>query len=78
MIVTIRHLRTIPGFSKRAGFCANGSRNWAAAHGIDWGDFVRHGIAIEKLEAINDAFAIALVKWARECAARDAQEHAHG
>lgn len=79
MIVTTRHLFTIPGFSRRAGFCRAGTRAWAASHGFDWRDFARNGIAIEQLDAVDDAFAQALVKWARECAAREAlQENVCG
>jgi hypothetical protein len=70
MIVTTRHLFSIPGFSRRHGFCRSGSRKWARAHGIDWSDFVRNGIEAQRLEAIGDAFALALVKWARQCEAR--------
>ena len=74
MIVTTRHLFTVPGYSKRPGFCRDGARRWARAHGIDWRDFVRNGIAAERLEATGDAFALALVQHARS----QAQEAAHG
>lgn len=73
MIVTTRDLFTIPGFSRRAGFCRNGSRRWFRAHGLDWTDFIKHGIAAETLEATGDGLALALVKWARQRA-----EQAHG
>lgn len=73
MIVTHRHALTIPGFSKRRGFCRGGMRRWFVTHGLDYADFVRHGIAEEKLLAVGDAFAIATVKWAHACAARDAE-----
>ncbi len=72
MIVTTRHMFTIPGFSKRNGFCRGGSRRWARAQGLDWDKFVREGIESEVLEATGDGFAIALVKWARQCEAREA------
>lgn len=81
MIVTLQHVRTIPGFSARPGFCHAGARAWCATHGVEWRDFVRHGIDAGKLEAIGDAFALALVRWARECEAREAvsaPERAHG
>lgn len=78
MRVTFQHLRTIPYFNKRPGFCRAGARAWAAQHGIDFRDFVRNGIEAERLEAIGDAFAIATVKWAHECEARAAAEAAHG
>ena len=83
MIVTTRHMLTIPGFTARGGFCRTGSRAWARSHGLDWNDFVLHGIAEEKLLA-TDAFGVALVKWAHQCAAADAadaakqQEPSHG
>lgn len=67
MIVTTRHIFTIPGFSKRRGFCRGGARAWFDAHGFDWRDFVRNGIDAEKLEATGDGFALAVVTWARQC-----------
>lgn len=78
MIVTHRHLFTIPGFSTRAGFCRDKSKAWARANDIDFKDFLRNGIEAERLEAIGDAFALALVKWARECEAGKTAEAAHG
>lgn len=75
MIVTKRHLLTVPGFNPKGGLCRGGTRAWAKRQGLDWSDFVRNGIDAEKLEATGDPFAIAVVKWARECAAR---EQAHG
>lgn len=72
MIVTTKHLFTIPGFSPRPGFCRGGARDWWRQHGLDWGDFVRNGIAAEKIEATGDALGLALVAWARECEAREA------
>lgn len=71
MIVTIRHMLTIPYFSARRGFCRPMAREWARKQGLDFGDFVRNGIAAETLEATGDAFALALVKWARECEAKE-------
>jgi hypothetical protein len=80
MIVTTRHMLTIPGFSARGGYCRTGSRAWARSHGLDWAEFVRNGIPEEKLLA-TDAFGIALVEWAHKCAASEqaAEEQAqHG
>jgi hypothetical protein len=71
VIVTTRHLFTIPGYSKRPGFCRGGSRDWFVAHGLDWHDFVKNGIDSAKLEATGDGLALALVKWAKECEVRD-------
>jgi len=71
MIVTFRHALTVPYFSKRRGLCRSGMRTWFAAHGLDYADFARNGIAEETLLEIGDAFAIAAVQWAHECAARE-------
>lgn len=72
MRVTTRHLFTIPGYSRRPGFCRAGARAWAARHGIDWQDFARNGIDAAVLEATGDGFALALVAWARTCEAQEA------
>ncbi|HDS1834390.1 TPA: hypothetical protein QEM98_000475 [Stenotrophomonas maltophilia] len=66
MIVRIDHLRTIPGFGPKPGLCAAGGRAWFARHQLDWSDFVRNGIASERLEATGDGLALALVKHARQ------------
>ena len=76
MIVTTKHLFTIPGFSPRPGFCRGGARDWFAAHGLDWTDFIRNGIAAEAMEATGDALGLALVAWARECEARECEGEA--
>jgi len=65
VIVTIQHLRTVPGFGRANGFCARGGRAWFARHGMDWLDFVRNGIDAEKLLATGCGFALALVEHAR-------------
>lgn len=75
MRVTTRHLFTIPGFNRRRGFCRDKSRAWAKRQGLDWRDFVRNGIEAEKLEATGDAFALALVAWARKCESQEQQAH---
>ncbi|MDR3444693.1 hypothetical protein [Dyella sp.] len=66
MIVTTRDLFTIPGYSKRCGFCRSGARHWFATHHLDWTHFVKHGIDAQILEATGDALALALVAWARK------------
>lgn len=71
MIVTFRHALTVPYFSKGRGFCRSGMRIWFKAHGLDYADFARHGIEEETLLEIGDAFAIAAVQWAHECAPRE-------
>lgn len=67
MIVTLRHVLTIPGYSARGGYCRKGTRLWVHAHGFDWRDFVRNGIDADALLATGDALALAAVEWARKC-----------
>lgn len=67
LTVTTQHLFTIPGFSRRRGFCRGGARAWFARHGLDWNAFVRDGIDAGALTATGDAMALALVDWARQC-----------
>lgn len=64
--VTRDHLRTVPGFGMRSGFCGRGARRWFARHGLDWTDFLRNGISSDVLERTGDAMALALVAHARE------------
>lgn len=71
MRVTVRHAFTIPGFSPKPGFCRDGTRQLCERLGFDWGDAVRNGIDADALEATGDGFALALVKWARECEAKE-------
>lgn len=71
MRVTVAHLRSVPGFSPKPGFCLSKGRAWFRRHGLDWRVFVREGIDEAELEATGDALALALVAHAR-------QEVAHG
>ncbi len=56
--ITIDHVR-------KAGLCARGIRAWASRHGLDYMDFLRHGILVSQVEAINDAFARRMVAFVR-------------
>lgn len=40
-----------------AGMCVPGAKEFFKANGLDWRDFVRNGIEVEKLIAVNDAMA---------------------
>lgn len=42
---------------RRAGHCASGARKWFADQGLDFGDFLKNGVPVEKLKALNDGFA---------------------
>ena len=70
MIVTLAHVRTIPDFGDKPGYCTKQSREWFARHGLDWNAFRHHGIASEVLLASGDALAIALVRHAEDVEAR--------
>lgn len=72
LIVTTRHLFTIPGYSRRRGFCRGQSRAWFERHGLDWRAFVRDGIPAAQMEATGCGLAAALVEWARKCEAEGA------
>lgn len=73
MKVTVAHLRSVPGFNPRRGFCLRGARAWFSRHGLDWRGFVRDGIDGSVLEATGDPMAKAVVDHARTL-----QEADHG
>lgn len=70
MIVTMQHLRTVPYFSARGGYCARGARAWFERHGLDFRAFVRDGLDESAFLGTGDGMAAALVRWAHECEAR--------
>ncbi|WP_163836881.1 hypothetical protein [Spartinivicinus ruber] len=62
MIIRINHIRS-------ALFCSKGARQFFERHGLDWGDFLKHGIESEKLLATGDAMAkqvVDLAEWAEK------------
>jgi len=65
--VTLTHLRSVPGFGPKPGFCAGGARAFFARYGLDWSTFIKDGIDEEALLGTGDALAIALVEHARRC-----------
>ena len=60
-----RHLYSVP-FSGRVGYCAAGSRQWFAANGLSWAEFVREGLEASRFEATGDPLALALVEHAKD------------
>lgn len=58
-IVTHRHMREL-------NYCNRGAREFFSKHGLDWGDFLRNGIDVRKIEAIGDAMAMKVVAHARK------------
>lgn len=73
LIVTRAHMRTVPGFKKKPGYCGTGGRAWFARHGFDWSDFLKNGIAAEKLLSTQCALAQALVEHAKQVEANNGQ-----
>ena len=53
----------------KAGLCVRGQRQFCAAHNIDFRDFARNGIDVERLQGIEDAN---LMRALAECAKREA------
>lgn len=66
MKATLAHMRSIEGFGPTPGFCARGGRVWAQRVGLDWSEFLREGIDVERFEAIDDAFAQAFAAHVRQ------------
>lgn len=62
LIVTVNHVR-------QAKLCARGARQWFGLHGLDWNEFITKGLPIERLEALNDAFATRACQCCRDEAA---------
>lgn len=54
------------------GNCMSGSREWAKAHGLDFRTFMREGIAIETLRALECPLADRACDAAEARAAREA------
>ena len=71
MIVTYRHYRTIPSRGG-VGYCRRKGQEWFDRHGLDFRDFVQHGLDESVLLATGDGMARHLVEWARACAAEEA------
>lgn len=59
VIVTMRDVRGIKG-------CARGARGFCKRHGINWTEFLDHGVDAEILDATGDAKARQLTDFARQ------------
>lgn len=46
--------------------CSGGAREFFQQNGLSWSEFLTDGIAIEKLEATNDAMAMQVCETARK------------
>lgn len=47
---TMRHIR-------HCRMCSRGTRAFFEKHGLDWTEFLKHGVLVEVLEATGDAMA---------------------
>jgi hypothetical protein len=45
--------------------CAKGARKFFARHNLDWSKFLREGIDVSEIEAINDSMAMRVVDHVR-------------
>jgi hypothetical protein len=41
--------------TRDAGLCASGCRKWFLIQGLNWSDFLEHGISAERLRATGSA-----------------------
>lgn len=60
MIVTHRDMK------RHMRYCNSGARKFFHRHGLDWSDFIRHGVPAEKLTATGDSMALRLVEKVRQ------------
>lgn len=56
--VRVKHLSSL-------GYCRRGGRKFFKRFGLDWNDFLDHGISSETLEKTGDAMAIKLIEVVR-------------
>jgi hypothetical protein len=57
-IITVEHIR-------EAGMCVRGAKQWFALHGLNFQDFLLHGIPASKVTSLGDVFADKVVALAR-------------
>lgn len=58
VIVRMRHIR-------EARMCSSGARAFFERHGLDWVQFLKHGIEADKIASTGDAMALAVVEVAK-------------
>lgn len=68
-------IRVYANHIRQAKLCSRGARQWFGLHGLDWNQFITRGIAVEDIEALNDAFGNQVAAHARaEAAGEDDDE----
>lgn len=50
---------------RRARMCSGGARDFFARHDLDWDDFLRNGVPVDRVEATGDAMALKVVEVVR-------------
>lgn len=50
---------------RAALMCSRGARMFFERYGLDWSEFLKHGIPADQLEATGDAMALKVVEVAR-------------
>lgn len=65
MLITFKHLRTLP-FRRRNGYCIPGAIRFFERYNLDWDDFVHNGIDSDVLLSASDnnALAIKIIEYA--------------
>ncbi|MDR1936842.1 MAG: hypothetical protein LBS49_14940 [Candidatus Accumulibacter sp.] len=66
MIVTLAHLRSVPGLKGQPGYCLPQTRQWCVEHDLSFRDFARHGLDSQTLLATGCPLARRLVEHAQE------------
>ena len=64
MIITLKHVFSVKGFSRKPGFCRRGVRLWCERHGVDFRQLVKTGVDEAVLLATKDPMAVAVVEQA--------------
>lgn len=59
ILLHMRHIR-------EGGYCSRGARAWCERYKINYTHFLQHGIDVEVIEKIGDAFAMDVCTRARE------------
>ena len=59
ILITTRHIYTVPAWSGDIGFCARGARAWFARYDLDWSNFVQNGLPASVLIEVGDDHRLA-------------------
>jgi len=68
LIITTEHLRNVDGY------CVAGAKEFAKLHGLDFKQFIQHGISAAELINTGDALALKMVERAAQY---EAQKEVH-